>query len=139
MSNRIPGMKRKNKASKYVTVIAQGNRSPEDEMFQLTPKPKGMVHTMLDSDGQLILLERKDEHGNTTYKHPEPDPALKGVKGKNCNRTACQKPNAIWYHHDTHKYYCTSCARELNRVNYDAIEIYGHELLTLDPTVVDDQ
>jgi len=38
------------------------------------------------------------------------DPALKGVEGGNCNRTACQGPNAVWYNRSTKKFYCRNCA-----------------------------
>ena len=58
----------------------------------------------------------------------------KGTKGGNCNRTACQRPGAVWFHLDTRAWYCTSCARELNRANQaDAMRIYGQELLSIDP------
>lgn len=61
-----------------------------------------------------------------------PDPKLKGVKGGNCNRTACQKPVANWYNHSTRMYYCKSCAMKINRLNHsDAMRLYGHELCTL--------
>jgi len=44
-----------------------------------------------------------------------PDPKLKGISGGNCNRTACQKPNAIWYNEGTYAYYCRNCAIEIQR------------------------
>lgn len=35
----------------------------------------------------------------------------KGLKGENCNRTACQAPNsAHYYNNQTRKYYCFECA-----------------------------
>lgn len=40
---------------------------------------------------------------------------LKGVKGGNCNRTACQKPNAWWYNSGSWAYYCRACALEINK------------------------
>lgn len=56
---------------------------------------------------------------------------LKGQYKGNCNRTACQKPNAIWYNHSTRKYYCEECAITLNRYNrQDAMEMFGHDLCT---------
>ena len=42
------------------------------------------------------------------------DPALKGVKGGNCNRQACQKPGSFWYNRGTDRYYCAPCARAIN-------------------------
>jgi hypothetical protein len=57
----------------------------------------------------------------------------KGEQGGSCNRTACQRPGAVWFHQDTRRWYCTTCARELNRANHaDAMRIYGSELLHID-------
>ncbi len=42
------------------------------------------------------------------------DPALKGAKGGNCNRQACQKPGATWFNKGTDKYYCPDCATLIN-------------------------
>lgn len=47
-----------------------------------------------------------------------------------CNRTVCRKPNATWYNHSTQKYYCKGCAMLLNRVNPDAVQLFGHQLCT---------
>jgi len=58
---------------------------------------------------------------------------MKGEKGKNCNRTCCQKPPANWFNHSTKKYYCIECAELLNECNYaDAQRLYGHNLCTLE-------
>lgn len=60
-------------------------------------------------------------------------PRLKGMKNGNCNRTACQKPGAVYYNHSTEKYYCAECATMINDMNRtDAIRLYGHDLCTLD-------
>jgi hypothetical protein len=48
-------------------------------------------------------------------KAPTPDPKLKGVKGGNCNRTACQAPDAHAWSMNNQAYYCDDCARMLNR------------------------
>jgi len=59
----------------------------------------------------------------------------KGIKGGNCNRTACQKPGAVWFHLDTRKYYCKACADMLNNDPFnkaDALRIYGGPLLILE-------
>lgn len=45
---------------------------------------------------------------------PDHDPALKGVKGGNCNREACQKPGATWFNKGSKAYYCRSCASLIN-------------------------
>lgn len=56
----------------------------------------------------------------------------KGEKGGNCNRTACQRPGAVWYNHSTRKYYCPKCASLLNRFNdVDAQSMFGHDLCVL--------
>lgn len=55
-------------------------------------------------------------------------PANKGLLGGACNRSACLSVPALFYNHSTRKYYCTYCALELNRVNRDAIELFGHDL-----------
>lgn len=72
-------------------------------------------------------------------KQPVPDPKLKGRKGKNCNRTHCQKPGAVWYNHGSLAWYCGHCARDLNEDRFnkrEAQETWGHPLCTLDPEAV---
>lgn len=55
----------------------------------------------------------------------------KGEYNGKCNRMACTTIGANWFNHYTEKYYCASCAHEINRVNHDyAMKEYGHELLT---------
>jgi len=52
---------------------------------------------------------------------------LKGKFNGNCNITSCQKPGATWWNKSTRKYYCESCALELNRVNRkDCLRLFGH-------------
>jgi hypothetical protein len=56
---------------------------------------------------------------------------LKGKKGGNCNRTACQQPEATWYNHSTRAYYCEPCAQNLNFYSKaDAMRLFGHDLCT---------
>lgn len=58
---------------------------------------------------------------------------LKGAKDGLCNRSARLAPGASWYNHSTQKYYCYNCAMELNPCNRkDAMELWGHDLCTLD-------
>ncbi len=45
----------------------------------------------------------------------KPDPELKGIRGGNCNRTACQQPNAIWYNKGSFAWYCRNCAITIQR------------------------
>jgi hypothetical protein len=60
------------------------------------------------------------------------DKDLKGIKNGNCNRSACQKPNAVYFNHSTEKYYCHACAVLINDANRaDSIRLFGHELCTL--------
>ncbi len=64
----------------------------------------------------------------------------KGVKGENCNRTACQAPGAYYYNHSTHAYYCKVCADLINAGNRNdpfVRDTLGHPLLTLDPDFAD--
>jgi hypothetical protein len=63
----------------------------------------------------------------------------KGVKGENCNRTACQAPGAYWYNHSTQAYYCGTCADLINSTNRrdTFVRDLGHDLLTLDPDFAD--
>ncbi len=66
--------------------------------------------------------------------HKGPNRKDKGQRGGSCNVTACQLPeSAIWFNHSTRAYYCTTCARELNRVNWDYAQMFNanHELCTL--------
>lgn len=44
----------------------------------------------------------------------EPD---KGIEGGSCNRTACQKPNAIYYNKATHRFYCKQCMILIHRAS----------------------
>lgn len=39
---------------------------------------------------------------------------MKGQKGGNCERSACQKPGAEWWNASTQAYYCGACARDIN-------------------------
>lgn len=52
---------------------------------------------------------------------------LKGLKGGNCNRTACQKPGAHYFNKGTDKYYCQECALLINRASIDQL---GYALCT---------
>jgi len=57
-----------------------------------------------------------------------PDPKLKGVKDGNCNRTACQAPNAIWWNTGTRAYYCHHCAITIQRSENDFAGMNGKPL-----------
>jgi hypothetical protein len=52
----------------------------------------------------------------------------KGDFKEECNRTACNNKNAVFFNHSTRKYYCFPCAALINRMNPEADEIYGHAL-----------
>ena len=65
--------------------------------------------------------------------HSGPNRPDKGQFGGSCNVTACQLPNsATWYNYSTERYYCRTCALELNRVNWDYPQMCGkdHPLCT---------
>lgn len=55
----------------------------------------------------------------------------KGLKNGSCNRTACQRPNAIYFNKSTRAYYCEDCAREINWLGgrADTQRLYGTPLL----------
>lgn len=56
----------------------------------------------------------------------------KGTFNGKCNRTACQKPGAIYFNHSTRAYYCEECAEMINDMNrQDAYRLFGHDLCTL--------
>lgn len=41
------------------------------------------------------------------------DKTDKGQENGSCNRSACQKPGAIWYNHGSHAWYCEGCRRDI--------------------------
>jgi len=56
---------------------------------------------------------------------------MKGEYNQECNRTACNNSAAVYYNHSTEKYYCKSCAMEINFWNKsDAMRLFGHDLCT---------
>lgn len=55
----------------------------------------------------------------------ENNPSLKGKLNGNCNREACQAPNAVWWNTSTRAYYCGRCARDINR----ACEQFGEPII----------
>ena len=65
---------------------------------------------------------------------PPQNAADKGEFGGSCNITHCQRPNsATWFNHSTRKYYCRSCAHDLNYDSFnrrEALEMWGHLLCT---------
>lgn len=42
-----------------------------------------------------------------------PDKANKGQENGSCNRTRCQAPNAVWFNHGSHAWYCADCRRDI--------------------------
>jgi hypothetical protein len=56
---------------------------------------------------------------------------MKGRYNKECNRTACNNQEAVFYNHSTRLYYCKSCAILINEQNRtDAQRLFGHDLCT---------
>lgn len=51
---------------------------------------------------------------------------LKGEYKGECNRTACNNSNAIFYNHSTLKHYCGKCAYEINVWAQDFKAENGH-------------
>jgi hypothetical protein len=63
------------------------------------------------------------------------DPALKGIRDGNCNRTACQAPGATGWHSGTRAWYCSACTRDINHLNSaDAMRLYGVPFLIVVPS-----
>ncbi len=58
----------------------------------------------------------------------------KGVKGHNCNRTACQTAGAVWWNTSTRSWYCTQCAFEINKANLvDCVDHNEYPFLCISP------
>lgn len=90
-----------------------------DNLFRKSgrPHPRSNVH-----------VPRYHAHG------PNANPKLKGMRGGNCNRTACQAPGADFWHTGTRAWYCSACMREINRANRDdAMALYGIPKLIICP------
>ena len=45
------------------------------------------------------------------------NPSDKGKQGRNCNVTACQRPNAWFLNSGTRAYYCFDCAWDIRKFN----------------------
>lgn len=68
-----------------------------------------------------------------TYNGPEK--ADKGQENGSCNRTSCQAPNAIWWNHGSHSWYCKDCRCD---IQFDSFNLrdwernfqprYGHPM-----------
>ena len=52
----------------------------------------------------------------------------KGDFGQECNRTACNCKPALFYNHSTRKYYCGTCAFEINKWATEFRIKTGHQL-----------
>lgn len=70
---------------------------------------------------QFQIIEIKKEEPIITTPSIE---NLKGALNGNCNRTACQKPRAVYYNHSTQKHYCPTCAKMINEVNHQRCNTY---------------
>lgn len=106
-------------------LFKKNRRKPGPPSFSVSPPRVNM-------DAMKML------YGKPTLKS-EPDPALKGKRGGNCNRTACQKPDAIYWHTGTHAWYCVQCKEEINHLNRaDAMRMYGMPRLIVDPQTMTD-
>jgi hypothetical protein len=67
--------------------------------------------------------------------HTEPEKkADKGKKAGSCNRTACQRPGAVWWNRGSYAFYCGDCAHMLNRANRDFPD---GDLCVLDPEALE--
>jgi hypothetical protein len=64
-----------------------------------------------------------------------PDKPDKGKEGGSCNRRLCQAPNAIWWNHGSHSWYCGDCARDIGEDSFNKRDwelrwqpTYGHPM-----------
>ena len=67
------------------------------------------------------------------------DPALKGKRGGNCNRTACQLPDANYWHTGTKAWYCECCQKLINTDPHNrasALSMYKRSEIILDPSTL---
>lgn len=74
----------------------------------------------------MLFVQTRTRSVPATPIHPE-----KGIKGGRCNVTACQKPGAVFYSKSTGRYYCQSCAEQINWPGgrADVMALYGVPLL----------
>jgi hypothetical protein len=93
------------------------------------------LHKLMHSDSYRDV--RKHAMRMSSVVEFNPIPELKGKPGKNCNRTACQRPFAFFKHIDNHAYYCFSCTHDINFANLDWSVINGGKyLIELDTEVL---
>lgn len=68
--------------------------------------------------------------GERDFETEEAKAIKKGLRGYNCNRTACQKPHAWFLNNGTNKYYCLECAVDIGgyalSTQRDAMELYDN-------------
>ncbi len=63
---------------------------------------------------QLIVREpAPDIPAHEEVDPRERRPEDKGVKDRNCNRTACQRPGAFFFNRGSSAYYCVECAVDI--------------------------
>lgn len=73
-------------------------------------------HREIDRQLESLVYALEPAPGTEGYRAYEvTEKADKGHFGGSCNRTACQAPNAQWFNTSTRAYYCTPCARDINR------------------------
>jgi hypothetical protein len=68
-------------------------------------------------DVATTIRDIREAHRVSVVDNDPPEKPDKGEKGGSCNRRVCQAPGAMWFNHYTNKYYCTECARLINRAN----------------------
>jgi hypothetical protein len=81
-------------------LVGYGRGTTEQEAFQCAIR-------------SAELIDRENLPYLRTYTEAKTyqDGLKKGDKGGECNRTACNAPNAQWFNKSTLKHYCTKCAQ----------------------------
>lgn len=83
--------------------------------------------------GKLVNSKKQAQAKATSF----PDPAKKGIRNGNCNRTDCQNPGATYYSVFTRAWYCGECAHMINSANRDdTFRMYGVTRAVFQPSKI---
>ena len=95
-----------------------GYTTYQGKVIKTSKKPWGAV-----ADEKIIIGKKIQERISLK---------IKGLRGKNCNRQACQKPPATYFNNSTKAWYCEKCADELN---HWSLQISSEKICEYDPTI----
>jgi hypothetical protein len=112
--------------------IIMGTKSEDDLVAKFDPNNTQKVDQVIPIERAFPSLNESDYDKYGNYIGPnKPD---KGEKNGSCNITRCQRPGATFYNKGMSRWYCPSCAREINWPGGRAqtMELYGVPLLCED-------